>query len=158
MSKHRVVVLKIITKQLTVTQAAHTYGISRRHLHRLLARYRDGGPDVVESQSRRPHSHPHSTPPHVQERIVQFRNELTAQGMDAGPATNTTRSALTGPSAKPPQHRPTRPPPKRSPHPVSSPAITGSATTTLTRTGKSHSAEQAACTTSASAPSTRRNA
>lgn len=87
MSKHRVVVLKIITKQLTVTEAAHTYGISRRHLHRLLARYRDGGLDAVEPQSRRPQSHPHSTPPHVQERIVQLRNELTARGLDAGPAT-----------------------------------------------------------------------
>jgi transposase-like protein len=52
MSKHRVVVLKIIAKQLTVTEAAEKYGLSRRQLHRLLARYRDEGLDAVEPRSR----------------------------------------------------------------------------------------------------------
>jgi len=32
-SKHRVAVLKIIAKQLTVTEAAAEYSISRRQLH-----------------------------------------------------------------------------------------------------------------------------
>ena len=56
MSKARVAVLKITTGQLTVTAAAAEYGYSRRHLHRLLARYRDGGLDAVEPRSRRRHS------------------------------------------------------------------------------------------------------
>ncbi|MES2171434.1 MAG: DDE-type integrase/transposase/recombinase [Actinomycetota bacterium] len=43
MSKHRVVVLKIVAKQLTVSEATAEYGISRRLLHRLLARYRQEG-------------------------------------------------------------------------------------------------------------------
>ena len=36
MSKARVAVLKVVTKELTVTAAAQ-YGYSRQHLHRLLA-------------------------------------------------------------------------------------------------------------------------
>ena len=38
-SKHRVVVLKIVAGQLTVSAAAE-YGLSRQYLHKLLARYR----------------------------------------------------------------------------------------------------------------------
>ena len=54
MSRSRVAVLQIVSKQLSVTAAAAEYGISRRHLHRLLARYRDGGLDALEPRSRRP--------------------------------------------------------------------------------------------------------
>lgn len=49
MTKHRVVVLKFIAKQLTVTEATSEYGISRWQLHRLLARYRLDGLDAVET-------------------------------------------------------------------------------------------------------------
>ena len=62
MSKARVAVLKVITKELTITAAAEQYGYSRRHLHRLLARYRTGGLDAVEPQPRRPQPSPHLTP------------------------------------------------------------------------------------------------
>lgn len=34
MAKHRVVVLKIVAKQLSVTEAAEQYGLSRRQRHR----------------------------------------------------------------------------------------------------------------------------
>jgi transposase InsO family protein len=87
MSKHRVVVLKIIAKQLTVTEAAERYGLSRRHLHRLLARYRDEGLDAVEPRSRRPKSNGAATPPTVRDRITALRQSLKADGMDAGPVT-----------------------------------------------------------------------
>jgi transposase InsO family protein len=87
MSKHRVVVLKIVAQQLTVAQAAEQYGLSRRHLHRLLARYREGGLDAVDPQSRRPKTNPRATPPEVGERIVRLRAELIASGLDAGPVT-----------------------------------------------------------------------
>jgi transposase InsO family protein len=87
MSKHRVVVLKIIAKQLTVSEAAEQYGLSRRQLYRLLARYRDGGLEAVDAQSRRPNTNPRSTPAAVVERIVELRHELIARGLDAGPVT-----------------------------------------------------------------------
>jgi transposase InsO family protein len=87
MSKARVAVLKITTGQLTVTQAAVEYGYSRRHLHRLLARYRTGGLEAVDPRSRRPHSNSAATPPDVRERIVDLRLWLTKQGLDNGPLT-----------------------------------------------------------------------
>jgi transposase InsO family protein len=87
MSKHRVIVLKIVAKQLTVAEAATEYGISRRQLHRLLARYRLGGLDAVEPRSRRPHSNTAATPDDVRDRIVSLRQWLTGKGLDAGPVT-----------------------------------------------------------------------
>lgn len=87
MSKNRVAVLKVVSKQLTVSAAAAEYGMSRQHLHRLLARYREGGLDAVEPRTRAPHASPHQASAEVRERIVQLRAELTANGLDAGPVT-----------------------------------------------------------------------
>ncbi len=87
MSKHRVVVLKIVAKQLTVAEAADEYGISRRQLHRLLARYRLDGLDSVEPKSRRPHTNAAATSEAIRTRIVDLRQQLTANGRDAGPVT-----------------------------------------------------------------------
>jgi len=87
MSRARVAVLSVITKQMSVTAAAAEYGYSRRQLHRLLARYRDHGLDAVEPRSRRPHSNCATTPADVRERIVELRLTLTKDGLDAGPVT-----------------------------------------------------------------------
>ena len=56
MSRAHVAVLQIVSQQLTVTAAAAEYGFSRRHLQRLLVRYREGGLDALEPRSRRPRS------------------------------------------------------------------------------------------------------
>ena len=87
MSKHRVAVLKVVAAQSSVTAAAAACGISRQHLHRLLRRYREGGLDDLEPRSRRPHTSPHGTSGIVRDRITALRRELTAGGLDAGPAT-----------------------------------------------------------------------
>ncbi len=100
-SKHRVVVLKIIAGQLTVSEAAVEFGISRRHLHRLLARYRDGGLDDLEPRSRAPLTSPHKTSDRVRDRIVQLRQALAGAGTDAGPVTiawHLTQEGLQAPS------------------------------------------------------------
>jgi transposase InsO family protein len=87
MSRARVAVLQIVSKQLSVTAAAAEYGISRRHLHRLLARYRDGGLDALEPRSRRPRTNPAATSEPVCQRVIELRGQLTADGLDAGPVT-----------------------------------------------------------------------
>jgi transposase InsO family protein len=87
MSRARVAVLKVISKELSVTAAAAEYGYSRQHLHRLVARYQAGGLDAVEPRSRRPLSNPRATEEKVREFIVRTRLELTAAGWDAGPVT-----------------------------------------------------------------------
>jgi hypothetical protein len=87
MSRTRVAVLKVVSQQLSVTQSAAESGFSRRHLHRLLARYREAGLEGLEPRSRRPVSNPRATPPVVRERIVELRLRLVADGCDAGPVT-----------------------------------------------------------------------
>jgi transposase InsO family protein len=87
MSRARVAVLQVVSKQLTVTAAAAESGISRRHLQRLLARYREGGLEALEPRSRRPKTTPIATPVEVRERVVELRVKLTADGLDAGPET-----------------------------------------------------------------------
>lgn len=76
-----------MSKQLTVTRAAAEYGISRRHLQRLLARYRQGGLEALQPRSRRPKTTPIATPVEVRARVVQLRAQLSADGLDAGPET-----------------------------------------------------------------------
>jgi len=87
MSRARVAVLQVVSKQASVTAAAAEYGISRRHLHRLLARYQEGGLDALEPRSRRPKTTPIATPETVRHRVIELRGQLTADGLDAGPVT-----------------------------------------------------------------------
>lgn len=87
MSRARVAVLQVVCDQLSVAAAAAEYGFSRRHLHRLLARYRTDGLDAVEPRSRRPNGSSRATPPEVRQRVLRLRLQLTADGLDAGPET-----------------------------------------------------------------------
>ncbi len=87
MSVARVAVLQVVLKQLTVTAAVAEFGISRRHLHRLLVRYREGGLDALEPRSRAPRTNPARISPQVCLRVVELRGQLTANGLDAGPVT-----------------------------------------------------------------------
>lgn len=87
MSKARVVVLEVLSGDLSVAAAADTYKISRQHIYRLLARYRAGGLDAVEPRSRRPTSNPRRTSDEVITAIVHLREQLVADGLDAGPIT-----------------------------------------------------------------------
>jgi transposase InsO family protein len=89
MSRARVAVLSVISKQMSATAAAAEYGYSRRQLQRLLARYRAGGLDAVEPRSRRPLTNSAATSTEVREQIVALRLELTKDGLDAGPVTIT---------------------------------------------------------------------
>jgi transposase InsO family protein len=84
MSRTRVAVLKVVSQQLSVTQSAAEYGFSRRHLHRLLARYREGGLEALEPRSRRPKTVPIATSEEVRGRVIELRAQLTAEGLDAG--------------------------------------------------------------------------
>ncbi|OCB36555.1 transposase, partial [Mycobacterium malmoense] len=70
-----------------MTGAAQAYGLSRQHIYRLLARYREGGLEAVEPRSRRPASNPRAVPDDVIAAIVLLREKLRAEGLDAGPLT-----------------------------------------------------------------------
>src|SRR5277367_2308303 len=87
MSKARVVVLEVVSGHLTVTQAARVYGLSRQHLYRLLNRYRQDGLEAVDPRSRRPASNPRAVSDEVIVAVVTLRQQLVADGLDAGPMT-----------------------------------------------------------------------
>jgi len=87
MSRARVAVIQVESKQLTVAEAAAEYGYSRRHLHRLLTRYREGGLDALEPRSRRPKTTPNAACDAVRARVIELRVQLTAEGLDGGPVT-----------------------------------------------------------------------
>ncbi|MBU4189003.1 MAG: helix-turn-helix domain-containing protein [Actinobacteria bacterium] len=61
MSKHRVVVLRIVAGQLSVGQAGEQYQVSRQYAHQLLSRYRAEGLAGLKPRSRRPKSNPSTT-------------------------------------------------------------------------------------------------
>ncbi|HEU4362777.1 MAG TPA: IS481 family transposase [Mycobacterium sp.] len=101
MSKARVVVLEVLSGNLSVTAAARTYGLSRQHIYRLLARYHAGGLEAVDPRSRRPASNPRATSDEVITAIVLLREKLTVEGLDAGPITiqnHLARQGLPAPS------------------------------------------------------------
>ncbi|MGH3634922.1 helix-turn-helix domain-containing protein [Mycobacterium sp.] len=85
MSKARAVVLEVVSGHLSVTDAADIYGISRQHIYRLLDRYRDGGLEALDPRSRRPASNPRAVGDEVIIAIVRLREQLSAEGLDAGP-------------------------------------------------------------------------
>ena len=64
-----------------------THPISESWLYRLLARYRAGGYAALEPRSRRPKTSPLKTSPEIERAIIELRQELVEQGLDAGPQT-----------------------------------------------------------------------
>ena len=87
MSKAGVVVLEVVSGNVTVSAAARAYGLSRQHVHRLLKRYREGGLEAVDPRSRRPASNPRAVSDEVIIAIVTLREQLSVDGLDAGPLT-----------------------------------------------------------------------
>lgn len=85
-SKSQVIILSVLHDGLTPTQAGLRFGMSRRQIHRLLVRYKEGGLDALEPRSRRPKSNPRALTHKLRGEIIALRGSLLAQGLDAGAA------------------------------------------------------------------------
>lgn len=85
-SLSQVIVLSVLHDGLTPTQAALRFGVSRRHIHRLLARFKVGGLEALEPRSRRPNHNPRALSRELRGEIIRLRTHLLAQGLDAGAA------------------------------------------------------------------------
>lgn len=83
-SKSRVIVLTALAGDLTVTEVAQRYGVSRRWVHILLARYREGGLHALEPKSRAPLNNSGRISDLVRGEIARLRTELGRQGLDNG--------------------------------------------------------------------------
>lgn len=100
MSKNRVIVEAALAGQ-SHGAVARQYGISKVWVGKLVARWRTGGWDAVETQSARPKTNPKASPEETTARVIALRRQLTEQGLDAGPhsiAAHLQRSGQASPS------------------------------------------------------------
>ncbi len=83
----RYIVDAVVFEHRSPTELARAHGISRRWIHKLVRRFKEGGYPALASQSRRPHSCSHQTSSDVQAKVLELRHDLVAAGHDAGPET-----------------------------------------------------------------------
>jgi len=81
----RYVVDAVVLERRSPTELAREHGITRRWIHKLVKRFKEGGYPALEPRSRRPHSCAHQTAPEVQDLVLELRQELVRAGHDAGP-------------------------------------------------------------------------
>ncbi|MGP5197512.1 MULTISPECIES: IS481 family transposase [Micrococcaceae] len=86
-NKNRLIVACVVETGRSAQDVATQFKVSRQWVHILVARYRAGGWEAVQPQSKRPHSSPRSVEPQLRNRIVELRKSLDEQGLDAGAAT-----------------------------------------------------------------------
>jgi transposase len=87
MSMARVVITAVVLEGRAKTAVARDYGVSRRWVQKLVARYLAEGEAAFEPRSRRPHTSPQRTSQAVEDAIVAWRKRLTEAGHDAGAET-----------------------------------------------------------------------
>jgi transposase InsO family protein len=86
-SKAKLVITAVILEGRTQAEVARSYGVSPGWVSKLLARYRAEGEAAFEPRSRRPHTSPTAIPTATVDLILELREKLTTEGLDAGPDT-----------------------------------------------------------------------
>lgn len=84
-NKNRAIILAITEGGLSHTEAAKRFNVTTRWIRTLATRYRTGGLDAVDPQSKRPHTNPKATSNDIIDNILTLRATLIADGLDAGP-------------------------------------------------------------------------
>ena len=87
MSMARVVITAVVVEGRSKSEVARDYGVSRRWVQKLVARYQLEGAAAFEPHSRRPHSNPNRTPVEIEDAILALRKQLSEAGLDAGAET-----------------------------------------------------------------------
>jgi transposase InsO family protein len=87
MSMARVVITAVVVEGRSKSEVARDYGVSRRWVQKLVARYELEGTAAFEPRSRRPHRNPNRTPLAVEDVVVALRKQLSEAGLDAGAET-----------------------------------------------------------------------
>ena len=80
----RYIVDAVVLERRSPTGLARDHGITRRWIHKLVKRFKEGGYSALEALSRRPHSCSHQISSDVQAKVLRLRLELAAAGHDAG--------------------------------------------------------------------------
>jgi transposase InsO family protein len=87
MSMARVVIMAVVLEGRPKSAVARDYGVSRRWVQILMARYLAEGEAAFEPRSRRPHTSPRRTSQATEDAIVALRKDLAEAGHDAGAET-----------------------------------------------------------------------
>jgi transposase InsO family protein len=87
MSMARVVITAVVLEGRPKSVVARDYGVSRRWVQKLVARYLAEGEAAFEPRSRRPRASPQRTSQATEDTIVALRKNLTEAGLDAGAET-----------------------------------------------------------------------
>jgi transposase InsO family protein len=87
MTMARVVITAVVLEGRSKSEVARDYGVSRRWVQALVARYQAEGDAAFEPHSRRPHTNPRSIGDSVEDAIVELRKGLGEAGHDAGAET-----------------------------------------------------------------------
>ena len=87
MSMARVVITAVVLEGRPKSAVARDYGVSRRWVQILVARYLAEGEAAFEPRSRRPHTSPRRTSQAVEDAVVALRKDLAEAGQDAGAET-----------------------------------------------------------------------
>ena len=87
MSMARVVIMAVVLEGRAKSEVARDYGVSRRWVQTLVARYLAEGEAAFGPRSRRPHTSPQRTSQAVEDAIVALRKSLAEAGLDAGAET-----------------------------------------------------------------------
>ncbi len=84
MSMARVVITAVVLEGRSKSAVAWDYGVSRRWVQKLVARYLAEGEAAFEPRSRRPRASPQRTSQATEDTVVALRKNLTEAGLDAG--------------------------------------------------------------------------
>ena len=87
MSMARLVVTSVVVEGRSKSEVARAYGLSRRWVQKLVARYELEGEAAFDPRSRRPHTSPRAISTDTEDAIVAWRKRLAEAGLDAGAAT-----------------------------------------------------------------------
>ena len=87
MSKARLVITAVVVEGRSQSAVAREYGVSQSWISRLVARYHAEGEAAFEPRSRRPRTHPTRLSQASIDLIVELRDKLAGEGLDAGPQT-----------------------------------------------------------------------
>ncbi len=87
MAKARYLVEPHLVEGRSVRELAAAHGVHRSWIYKLLARYREGGYEALETRSRAPRSNPNRTSEEMVRAVVSLREQLLSQGHDCGAGT-----------------------------------------------------------------------
>ena len=81
----RAIILSVTVEGASQSEVAARFGVSKSWASKLMARYRAGGDAAFEPKSRRPNTSPTRVCDVVNNQILNLRDTLTEEGLDAGP-------------------------------------------------------------------------